>query len=84
MKMIQTYFIFSLNPGKPNIGKFLQISTNYFLRFTTFSVYIYALKTFRLIQGLEFFPNEILDVFYSPIEDHRLWITFKNGEVKIF
>ena len=85
-EIIQTYFIptCTSNPGKPKIGKFLQISTNYFLRFTTCSVYIYAMKTFLLIQKLEFFPQEILDVFYSPIGDNKLWIAFKNGEVKIF
>ena len=70
--------------GKYNMGNFLQISTKYFVRFTTSCIYIYEIKSFLVIQKLEFFGKEIVDVFYSPIEDNRLWIVFKNGEVKIF
>ena len=71
-------------PQSESGGKFLQISINYFVYFTTYSVRIYEIKNFGQIQKLDFYPNKIINVFYSPITDNRLWITFRNGEIKIF
>ena len=79
--IIQTHF---LSDGKKYGGRFLQISIKYFICWSRYSIFIYEMKSFSQIQKLFFYPKQILDVFYSPIGDHKLWIIFQNGEVKIF
>ena len=81
LHLIQTSF---LHQEKYLGENFLQISMNYFLCFTTFTVFIYEIKSFLQIKKLEFYPKEILTIFFSPIDDYKLWITFRSGEIKIF